>query len=109
MGIFSFLRRKKKGDGLNFQEGAKEAEVPEVEQGKAEGFNGSADFGGNEFGPRPSFADQRHFSMSPQLQQTGLGPSDVQLVLSKLDLINHRLEVIDRRLQVIEDIAKQSR
>lgn len=43
----------------------------------------------------------------PEAADNNLSKSDVELIITKLDLINQRLENMDRRLQVIEKAAKE--
>jgi len=62
---------------------------------------------------QPAFHDEDLGSRTPDLQpnvfpQANTGGGDLQLLLTKIELINQRLEVIDRRLQTIEKIAKES-
>lgn len=101
MGIFSFLRRKKKEEGFGE---ASTQEFPE-EHDLGGSFEQSQDIG---FKPR--FNEPVSPYPSQQFSQpSGLSATDAQLIMAKLDVMNHRLELMDRRLQVIEDIAKQSR
>ena len=89
MGVFDFLHKKNEGeidlDSLGIQN---EEPVEEV--------GGSQDF-------KPAFP-----SSHAGLANSGISGTDVELILTKLDLINQRLENMDRRLQVIEKVAKDS-
>ena len=39
---------------------------------------------------------------------SGITSTDVQLIITKLDLINQRLENMDKRLQIIEKAARDA-
>ncbi len=41
--------------------------------------------------------------------QQGITDRDVELILTKLDLINKKLDSMERRLQYIERVAKESK
>ncbi len=89
MGVFDFLRKKR--DGEIDLEGLGIKDESEVQQSSDdEGF-------------KPAFVERAEFQSS-----SGISGNDVQLILTKLDLINQRLENMDRKLQVIEKAAKES-
>lgn len=87
MGVFSFFKKKKE-------------EVPEFNQPEEPDFRGDVfqqqPLGGPDF---PKF--QPDFP-------AGVSPRDIELVLSKLEIINRKLDDIDKRVQYIERVAKES-
>ena len=85
MGIFSFFKRKKEG------------EIPE--------FNPSDEASFRDAGPPIREPDFQQFQ--PDLG-TGVSQRDIELVLSKLEIINRKLDDIDKRIQYIEKVAKES-
>ncbi len=87
MSVLDFLKRKKE-DQIDLNE----LGIQEEEQ--------KPRFNEEEFKPA--------FPSRAEPQSSGISGTDVQLILTKLDLINQRLENMDRRLQVIEKVAKES-
>ncbi|MFA4886890.1 MAG: hypothetical protein WC595_01630 [Candidatus Nanoarchaeia archaeon] len=95
MGVFDFFR-KKKDDDLDLSAFDVKDESPGIDQPK---------FEEEEF--KPAFPETTSFNRPSPPSQNGMSSTDVQLILTKLDLINQRLENMDRRLQIIEQLAKQ--
>ncbi len=104
MGIFDIFKRKKEEPEFGNEEElafpSQETEEPNIPP---------LDETRDEYGPKPRFQETPFASPQTPARQTSLNDSDIQLMLTKLDLINQRLEVLDRRIQVIEEIAKESR
>ena len=83
MGVFGFLKRKKEEPEFNPPDDAsfRDASLPIKEP---------------DFQPfQPDFA-------------AGFSQRDVELILSKLEIISRKLDDIDKRVQYIEKVAKES-
>ena len=94
MGIFGFLKHKKEDDS-SFQDTS-------ADLGLSEDNNNS---NSDSLGFKPRFNEDDKFEMSSKPQ--GMNDKDVQLLLTKMEVINQKLELIDRRLQEIERLAKE--
>ena len=94
MGIFSFLKNKKEEES-SFQDTSTDLNSAED--------NDPSD--NDSLGFKPRFNEEDKFEMSSKPQ--GMNDKDVQLLLTKMEVINQKLELIDRRLQEIERLAKE--
>lgn len=95
MGVFEVFRRRKKED----------EEVPALEAGVG---HPEIDFG-PDLGPMPRDDLRPNFTQIQPLQSSGVNDRDIQLILTKLELINRKLDDIDIKLKFIEKVAKESK
>ena len=94
MGVLDFLKKKK------------DEQIDLGELGVKEDSAGS--YRDEEF--KPAFADRSEFEKPTFAAQSqkGFSDTDVQLILTRLELILQKLENMDRRLQIIEKVAKEA-
>ncbi|HIH25726.1 hypothetical protein J4476_03405 [Candidatus Woesearchaeota archaeon] len=105
MGIFGFFKKKEEDTG-------------EFEANQETTTDNSDDIAADDRGAfakqsefKPAYNDntQLNFPQPEYNNQRNNNNDNMQIVLTKLELINQRLEVMDRRLQEIERIAKDSK
>ncbi len=95
MGVFEVFRRRKKEEG----------EIPALDVGAG---HSEIDFA-PDLGPMPREDLRPNFTQIQPLQSSGISDRDIQLILTKLELINRKLDDMDIKLKFIEKAAKESK
>ncbi|MEK6948433.1 MAG: hypothetical protein AABX19_04285 [Nanoarchaeota archaeon] len=101
MGIFGFFKKKEEDTG-EFEQSEPEIGQNEEIQDDQGAFAKQPEF-------RPAYNNTQLNFPQQEYNQRNNNTDNMQIVLTKLELINQRLEVMDRRLQEIERIAKDSK
>ena len=93
MGVLDFFKSRKEGE-VDLEELGIKEEAADEPRYQEESF-------------KPAYSERETFESPSFPKSEGMSETNIQLILTKLDLINQRLENMDRRLQVIEKLAKE--